>query len=187
MFRALAFIAYLFVFSTAAQAQDWEAPERIVKVDFHFWDFQDDFTFTTPPQNDVVGSITLQYFDYMQNGGKITAIDLVIDGYRWKPEDVEWYLDGQGSPEPNDYMFWSRKSNNEFLMWGSLPNHGEAVTAFQYRVNGSAYFETYQGSGTVTHTIAAVPEPETYAMLLAGLGLGGAVARRRRQAEGKAS
>jgi hypothetical protein len=29
--------------------------------------------------------------------------------------------------------------------------------------------------------IAAVPEPETYAMLLAGLGLVSAVARRRRQ------
>ena len=31
------------------------------------------------------------------------------------------------------------------------------------------------------HAIAAVPEPETYAMLLAGLGLMGTIARRRRQ------
>ncbi|MDD5481180.1 FxDxF family PEP-CTERM protein, partial [Rhodoferax sp.] len=30
-------------------------------------------------------------------------------------------------------------------------------------------------------TVAAVPEPETYAMLLAGLGMLGAVARRRKQ------
>ena len=30
-------------------------------------------------------------------------------------------------------------------------------------------------------TVAAVPEPETYAMLLAGLGLRGFVARRRQQ------
>lgn len=43
-----------------------------------------------------------------------------------------------------------------------------------------AYFD--YTSGTVT--IAAVPEPETYAMLLAGLGLMGAIARRRRQQQG---
>ncbi|MDQ5945033.1 MAG: hypothetical protein QG619_452, partial [Pseudomonadota bacterium] len=34
----------------------------------------------------------------------------------------------------------------------------------------------------LSRTIPAVPEPETYAMLLAGLGLMGAVARRRQQA-----
>ena len=33
--------------------------------------------------------------------------------------------------------------------------------------------------GTLTYTVAAVPEPETYAMLLAGLGLVGAIARKR--------
>lgn len=38
------------------------------------------------------------------------------------------------------------------------------------------------GVGAVADTVSAVPEPETYAMLLAGLGLMGAVARRRRQA-----
>ncbi len=32
------------------------------------------------------------------------------------------------------------------------------------------------------YTVTAVPEPETYAMLLAGLGLIGSIARRRRQA-----
>ncbi len=40
----------------------------------------------------------------------------------------------------------------------------------------------YPVSQTITMT-AAVPEPETYAMLLAGLGLMGAVVRRRRQPE----
>jgi hypothetical protein len=36
------------------------------------------------------------------------------------------------------------------------------------------------GSPGFTSFAAAVPEPETYAMLLAGLGLMGAVARRKR-------
>jgi hypothetical protein len=35
-------------------------------------------------------------------------------------------------------------------------------------------------SGQLAYSLPAVPEPETYAMLLAGLGLVGAVARRRR-------
>lgn len=35
-------------------------------------------------------------------------------------------------------------------------------------------------TGTLTYTVASVPEPETYAMFLAGLGLMGAVARRRK-------
>jgi len=34
---------------------------------------------------------------------------------------------------------------------------------------------------TVSYSVTAVPEPSTYAMLLAGLGLTGALARRRRQ------
>jgi hypothetical protein len=35
--------------------------------------------------------------------------------------------------------------------------------------------------GNWSATVTAVPEPETYAMLLAGLGLMGVVARRRQQ------
>lgn len=41
-----------------------------------------------------------------------------------------------------------------------------------------------QQGGAYQLQIAAVPEPETYAMLLAGLGLMGAIARRRRQQQG---
>jgi len=40
---------------------------------------------------------------------------------------------------------------------------------------------TLQG-GTLTYSVAAVPEAETYAMMLAGLGLVGFMVRRRRHA-----
>lgn len=46
-------------------------------------------------------------------------------------------------------------------------------------VNEYAGTWSYNGN-TLNYAVAAVPEPETYAMLLAGLGLIGAVARRRR-------
>ncbi|MGV7206333.1 choice-of-anchor E domain-containing protein [Oxalobacteraceae bacterium A2-2] len=44
-----------------------------------------------------------------------------------------------------------------------------------FRTSGTAY-----GTVTYTYTAAPVPEPETYGMLLAGLGLMGVVARRKR-------
>ncbi len=50
-------------------------------------------------------------------------------------------------------------------IWASGPNGGQ----FTFRVDSL--------------TIAAVPEPETYALMLAGLGLVGWMAKRRRQAE----
>ena len=43
--------------------------------------------------------------------------------------------------------------------------------------------DSYGGSIDMVSLTAAVPEPETYAMLLAGLGLMGTVARRRRSAK----
>jgi hypothetical protein len=49
-------------------------------------------------------------------------------------------------------------------------------TKFSFRYGGATPDQFYLGAMTVT----AVPEPETYAMLLAGLGLMGAVARRRK-------
>lgn len=44
------------------------------------------------------------------------------------------------------------------------------------------YFDSNYGdnSGSIMATVTAVPEPETYALLLAGLGLMGAVARKRK-------
>lgn len=49
---------------------------------------------------------------------------------------------------------------------------------------GSTYFARLAGGQFSTyalHVTAAVPEPETYAMMLAGLGLVGAIARRKKQ------
>jgi hypothetical protein len=59
------------------------------------------------------------------------------------------------------------------------PSGGNAATYTPY-VDGGFAVRAYFDAANGAVTISAVPEPETYAMLLAGLGLMGAIARRRR-------
>jgi hypothetical protein len=56
---------------------------------------------------------------------------------------------------------------------------GWVTPAQQYTSNQWGNYSTITGS--FTSPVAAVPEPETYAMLLAGIGLMGGIARRRKQ------
>ena len=66
-----------------------------------------------------------------------------------------------------------REDLNNFF----ISNVGDSVSG---GYQGFAEFSGASGApGTWTMGVAAVPEPETYAMLVAGLGLVGAVARRR--------
>lgn len=61
-------------------------------------------------------------------------------------------------------------------------NLGFNARYVQFSLN-SNYGDSYTGLSEVKFFTSAVPEPETYAMLLAGLGLLGAVARRRKAAQ----
>jgi uncharacterized protein YcbX len=46
--------------------------------------------------------------------------------------------------------------------------------------SGNALTWQFKNDGSLTYAVAAVPEPESYALFLAGLGMIGAIARRRR-------
>lgn len=82
--------------------------------------------------------------------------------------------------------------NFYFLQTSSTVSSGQATKlAFGYDLDGNGTLGATElgkwtvnaAAGTITFTNpAAVPEPETYAMLLAGLGLVGSIVRRRMQA-----
>ncbi len=96
--------------------------------------------------------------------------------------------------EPQDY-FWSTQTNvvTHQVPYMNFSNTGPVGSFFAVFTNLSisspvAIYPEYlpappifNDSGTFDISAAPVPEPETYAMMLAGLGLLGAVTRRRKQ------
>jgi hypothetical protein len=73
-----------------------------------------------------------------------------------------------------EYLFANNTSANFALLTGVASNTGASVnTAYD------GVFNFDYAAGTLTYTVAAVPEPSTYAMLLAGLVAVGFLARRR--------
>ena len=57
----------------------------------------------------------------------------------------------------------------------------DSINEISFKTNGAASSKQFY-IGAATATISAVPEPSTYALMLAGLGLVGFMARRRNQA-----
>ena len=79
-------------------------------------------------------------------------------------------LTGQGGPSGNNWSLYS------YQVIGTSP-----VSLLEFRAVGTS--DSYGGSLDAVSLTSPVPEPETYALLLAGLGLLGFAARRRRQRE----
>lgn len=102
------------------------------------------------------------------------------------------FLDGHAVALNTSDMWWAHdyvNTNSVFQVSGktlSAGNHTLTIYGLegccdggqqvQYAVNGGA-FQSFSANTLTT----AVPEPETYAMMLGGLGLVGAIARRRRK------
>lgn len=79
----------------------------------------------------------------------------------------------------------SQGGSQSFLAWLDTSSVGQFSTQYVLSlsdadVGASSTRGSYQLTLNVVGNVAAVPEPETYAMMLAGLGLVGGMARRRR-------
>lgn len=85
-----------------------------------------------------------------------------------------------GTPQPFIFSFVTRQYNDSYDVVGLLdfslgPEHALTTELYTGDVLGGLQSRWH------LQEVGAVPEPETYAMLLAGLGLVGFVARRRKQ------
>ncbi len=98
--------------------------------------------------------------------------------------------EGVSSASNGIEVFWNGSSQGVFTGDGAASGHTWAVknlwvtgaegpASLMFQAVGTS--QSYGGSLDAVSLTAAVPEPETYALMLAGLGAVGFVARRRRQ------
>jgi hypothetical protein len=88
----------------------------------------------------------------------------------------------------NDFFFHDAAGSWFYTIpwsnWSGITDAAQVriLPGAEYAVGSETYIDYFNGNYNAAnwHIAAAVPEPETYAMMLAGLGLAGIAARRRR-------
>jgi len=79
-------------------------------------------------------------------------------------------------------FFVSPTALTQLIVSAAFTATGTVVTTFPI-ANGGTRFAVNGGGGNATFSVSAIPEPDTYGMLLAGLGLFGFIARRKAKRE----
>lgn len=131
------------------------------------------------PQDPVTGSIVFTADSLGSEVTSIDAIDLMINGHAYTVDEI-----GGANAGLNSYAFggkfkgvggMSSGTNDFYLLTG--PYYG----FMSYSVAGSrGFWDSDSIASTFTEQTAAVPEPGSLALLLAGAGGLGAMLRRRR-------
>jgi hypothetical protein len=151
----------------------------------------------------VVNSVASQLVSYPEQPGQA----LVLDTFNFTIANGDWVtVDFQGTPQPGEgylsieFILRDTLTFGNLGLWAAYQTPGWDTSFFSTRtITGLVVGRDYQvevygwgdpmGSATGSYeltltaqgNLAPVPEPETYAMMLAGLGLMGLTARRRRQ------
>jgi hypothetical protein len=141
----------------------------------------------TPPQEVVTGSFTYSASSMYSAWTALKAIDLSIAGHRYALSDVSFTSDASGYVDGGalDHGALVEYKNTFEFSYFNIPSgpYSGAYLGLWYTVEGQPFVFVSTPSLVVSVTeLAPVPEPETYAMLLAGLGVIGSAAARRRKA-----
>ena len=128
--------------------------------------------------NDSTQSVTIN----LGTSGNIGSVGALVDLVDRPVDPAKFQV--KVSANGNTWQDWTGTATNADGLL-SILGSGQNVQYIQY-IFGAPSWIHYPGNGESrilqVYAVAAVPEPETYAMLLAGLGLLGLVARRRKVA-----
>ncbi len=153
-------------------------------VDVQYYAYGGAYDGTGSPTSFVAdGGAHAQFFDYYD----ITVTDTKItytylSNTDWSPSDVSLNSGGLFITNGNLLTFSTPLTSVSLDPSSVVPGFSAANVTF----NANSVAVDWQGvhfnrGDQVVFNVSAVPEPETYAMMLAGLGLMGAIARRRKQ------
>ena len=135
------------------------------------------------------------------DGSNFVELDTTRNSQMWQTIDTDFgrhytlsfaYSPRQGVPSASNgiEVFWNGSSQGVFTGDGAASGNTWAVknlwvtgaegpASLMFQAVGTS--QSYGGSLDAVSLTAAVPEPQTYALMLAGLGAIGCLARRRRQ------
>lgn len=130
----------------------------------------------------LAGSSFVEYFSV--NPSKDNAFVISISGLGTQYSDLSFAI-GDGPT-----VLGSLREGSWVAAFNDGRNHGFTLmknASYSLKITGTTKSNTPGGFGqvsitTLNGTVTAVPEPETFAMLLAGLGLMGSIAHRRSKA-----